>query len=193
MVRITDLHQGIVYGTQTALTKKHDDLINKFYYDGDNGTVLNRFIMQAAVEHPLTIHGRGGQTRAFIHLRDSLQCIRMALENPPEKGDRVKIFNQAAQTLNINDLALKIYKKTGCELRYYKNPRNEDAANELRLCNEGFKSLGWKPIMLDDVLVEEIYEIAMKYKHRCDMDKIICTSTWRNDMDIDLEGSETKK
>ena len=88
-LRITDLHQGIVWGTQTDETRLDERLINRFDYDGDYGTVLNRFIMQAAVEYPMTVHGTGGQTRAFIHISDTCRCIELAIENPPARGDRV--------------------------------------------------------------------------------------------------------
>ena len=87
-IRITDLHQGIVWGTQTPQTALDERLINRFDYDGDYGTVLNRFLMQAAIGHPLTVHGTGGQTRAFIHIRDTVRCVEIALENPPRRGDK---------------------------------------------------------------------------------------------------------
>ncbi len=87
-VSITDLHQGIVWGTNTVETQLDQRLINRFDYDGDYGTVLNRFLMQAAVGHPLTVHGTGGQTRAFIHIQDTVRCLQLAVENPPEKGER---------------------------------------------------------------------------------------------------------
>ena len=93
-LRITDLHQGIVWGAQTEETRKDERLINRFDYDGDYGTVLNRFLMQAAVGYPLTVHGTGGQTRAFIHIQDTVRCVELALNNPPGVGDRVKILNQ---------------------------------------------------------------------------------------------------
>ena len=96
-VRVTDLHQGIVWGTQTAETRLDERLINRFDYDGDYGTVLNRFLMQAAVGYPLTVHGTGGQTRAFIHIQDTVRCIQLAIENPPERGDRVRVFNQMTE------------------------------------------------------------------------------------------------
>jgi UDP-sulfoquinovose synthase len=189
-IRITDLHQGIVYGTQTKETSRHTDLINKFFYDGDMGTVLNRFLMQAAVGHPLTIHGTGGQTRAFIHIRDTVKCVKLAIEHPPKKGERVKIFNQAAESLNIKELALKVQKLTGAEIRYYRNPRNEDAENKLMFSNEGFKSFGWDPILLDKSLLLEVNKIAKQYQHRCDLSKIPCVSTWSKDIEADIVGSE---
>ena len=189
-IRITDLHQGIVWGTETNETIIDKKLINRFDYDGDFGTVLNRFLMQSAVRHPLTVHGTGGQTRAFIHIRDTVKCVHMAIESPPKKGERVKIFNQTSECLNINDLAVKIKNMTGCEIRYYNNPRNEDAQNDLLFINKGFKSLGWNPILLQDALLTEINNIAKKYKFRCDKDKIICTSVWKNDITPDFIGSE---
>ena len=187
--RITDLHQGIVWGTETDETLKHEGLINRFDYDGDYGTVLNRFLMQAATDHPLTVHGSGGQTRAFIHLKDTTKCVLMAIKNPPEKDEKVKIFNQTSECLNINDLALKINFLTGAKVRYYKNPRKEDPKNDLVFVNEGFKSLGWHPILLDDALLIEVNSIAKKYTDRCDLSKIICTSTWNKDIQVDFEGS----
>lgn len=189
-LRITDLHQGVVWGTQTQETKLHENLINRFDYDGDYGTVLNRFLMQSAIGHPITVHGCGGQTRAFIHIRDTVKCIRIAIENPPEKGEKVKIFNQTSECLNIKELALKIQEMTDAEVRYYKNPRNEDARNDLKFINKGFRSLGWQPTLLDDALLEEISDIARKYQDRCDTSKIACTSTWKKSMIPDLKGSE---
>ena len=82
-LRITDLHQGIVWGTHTEQTRRHVQLINRFDYDGDYGTVLNRFLIQAAIGYPLTVHGTGGQTRAFIHIQDSVRCIELALADAP--------------------------------------------------------------------------------------------------------------
>ena len=187
-LRITDLHQGIVWGTETDETKLDENLINRFDYDGDYGTVLNRFVMQAAVDHPLTVHGTGGQTRAFIHIRDTVQCIKIAIENPPEKGDRVKIFNQTTEQHNIHDLAKLISKMSGTEIRYYANPRKEDPKNSLRLSCQSFIKLGLNPTSLQQGLMSEIYDIAQKYCHRCDKSKIICTSVWKKGMKVDHKG-----
>ena len=189
-LRITDLHQGIVWGTMTPETSRHEDLINRFDYDGDYGTVLNRFLMQAAVGHPLTVHGTGGQTRAFIHIKDTVQCIRLALENPPNHGDRVKIFNQATEVHTVRDLASKVSEITGASIRYFKNPRSEAAENNLRVKREKFLALGLNPTTLDEGLMEEVFKIADKYKDRCLMDKIICTSTWTKNRDVDTVGKE---
>ncbi|MFB6260406.1 MAG: NAD-dependent epimerase/dehydratase family protein, partial [Thiohalorhabdaceae bacterium] len=154
-LRITDLHQGIVWGTQTEETALDSRLINRFDYDGDFGTVLNRFLMQAAVGHPLTVHGTGGQTRAFIHIRDTVRCVRLAVENPPASGERVRIFNQATETHRVRDLAEKVADLTGAAMEFRQNPRKEAAENELRMTNEGLRRLGWEPVTLDAGLMEE--------------------------------------
>jgi UDP-sulfoquinovose synthase len=130
-LRVTDLHQGVVWGTNTDQTRLDERLINRFDYDGDYGTVLNRFLLQAALGVPLTVYGTGGQTRAFIHISDTVRCVELAITHPPVKGDRVEIFNQIAETLRVRDLAKLIDKKTSCGIRYLENPRKEDAENDL--------------------------------------------------------------
>jgi UDP-sulfoquinovose synthase len=188
-LRITDLHQGVVWGTETNETKLDERLINRFDYDGDYGTVLNRFVMQSAVGHPLTVHGTGGQTRAFIHIRDTVQCIKMAVEHPPKSMERVKIFNQTTEQHNVRQLAEMISKMTGAEIKYYANPRKEDKQNDLKLSCQNFLQLGLSPTTLKNSLMSEIYDIAEKYKQRCDLSKIICTSVWQKDLKIDTFGS----
>ena len=183
-VRITDLHQGIVWGTNTRETSMDERLINRFDYDGDYGTVLNRFLSQAAIGYPLTVHGTGGQTRAFIHIQDTVRCIELAISNPPNAGDRVKILNQMTETHRVIDLAKMIVELTGAEIQHLENPRNEAAENELIVDNQCFLDMGLKPTQLDKGLMLEITDIAKKYVDRFDRSKILCTSKWTKEQKV---------
>jgi len=180
-LRITDLHQGIVWGTQTEETRLDPELINRFDYDGDYGTVLNRFLMQAASGHPLTVHGTGGQTRAFINIQDTVNCVSLAVANPPARGDRVKILNQVAETHRVRDLARLVAGMTGASVAMVDNPRKEAAENTLKVSNRGFRKLGLQPILLRDGLLAETLDIVEKYKHRANLDAVAARSLWTRD------------
>lgn len=177
-LRITDLHQGIVWGTNTPQTALDERLCNRFDYDGDYGTVLNRFLMQGAMGVPLTVYGTGGQTRGFIHITDTARCLEIAINNPPAKGDRVEIFNQIAETRRVRDIAEMVAKMTGVEASFLPNPRQEADENELEVANKKFTNLGLDPVTLDEGLFDEVTEVVKKYKSRCDPRKILPASFW---------------
>jgi UDP-sulfoquinovose synthase len=181
-LRITDLHQGIVWGTQTNQTGRDERLINRFDYDGDYGTVLNRFLMQAAIKHPLTVHGSGGQTRAFIHIRDTVRCIEIAITNPPQSGSQPMVLNQITEVHRVADLAKMISEITGVEVANLPNPRREADENDLVVRNDQFLALGLNPTTLSGGLLEEVTQVAEKYKDRVDVTKIIARSVWRKGM-----------
>jgi UDP-sulfoquinovose synthase len=178
-VRVTDLHQGIVWGTQTEETRLDERLINRFDYDGDYGTVLNRFLMQSAIGYPLTVHGTGGQTRAFIHIQDTVRCIQLAVEKAPVHGDRVRVMNQMTETHRLIDLAKLVSRLTGVEIDHVANPRNEAEENDLFVENGQLIELGLSPITLEDGLLEEVTRIAQRFVDRADIDKIPARSLWR--------------
>lgn len=181
-LRVTDLHQGIVWGTHTAQTRLHPQLVNRFDYDGDYGTVLNRFLIQAAIDYPLTVHGTGGQTRAFIHIQDSVRCIEIALNNPPSRGARVEIFNQMTETHRVRDLAQMISTMTGAEIAWLPNPRKEAPENDLIVRNEKFLGLGLSPTTLKTGLLSEIVDVAKKFAYRVDRSRVPAVSAWTRDI-----------
>lgn len=195
-LRITDLHQGIVWGTHTDQTRRHEQLINRFDYDGDYGTVLNRFLIQAAIDYPLTVHGTGGQTRAFIHIQDSVRCIELALKDAPKAGERVKIFNQMTETHRVRDLAEMISGMTGAKVAYLPNPRKEAAENDLIVENKQFLELGLNPTTLAEGLLEEVVDVAKKYAHRIVRKRVPAVSAWTKDIatrvETDPEGKRLK-
>lgn len=188
--RITDLHQGIVWGTQTDETILDESLINRFDYDGDFGTVLNRFLVQSAVGHPLTVHGTGGQVRAFINLKDTVKCIRYAIEHPPKVGDKVDIYNQMTETHRIIALANKVSSLSGAKIELLSNPRNEATENELHVKNDKFFGHEIEPITLDDGLLSEITQIAKRYADRVDFNKIPCMSCWNKEREKEIKRAQ---
>jgi UDP-sulfoquinovose synthase len=143
--------------------------------------------MQAAIGHPLTVHGTGGQTRAFIHIRDTVRCIEIAINNPPESGSKVLVRNQVTETHRLLDLAKMIADMTGSDIAYLPNPRLEADENDLIVRNDQFLALGLQPTTLSEGLLEEITDIAAKYRHRVDPHKIIARSVWRAGMETSAD------
>ena len=192
LLRLTDLHQGIVWGTNTANTARDERLCNRFDYDGEYGTVLNRFLMQAACDIPLTVYGTGGQTRGFIHISDTCRCIELAISNPPSAGKPVEILNQIAETARVRDVAEIVARISGAEIQRVANPRQEDAENELVVSNEKFKLLGLDPILLDSAegLMTEVADIATRYSDRCDRSKVVSKSYWNKARAVAAGSSE---
>jgi len=165
-------------------------LINRFDYDGDYGTVLDRFLMQAAIGHPLTVHGTGGQTRAFINIQDTVRCIQLAIENPPKSGDRVSILNQMTETHRVRDLARMVADMTGANIQNVSNPRaaienipkpcSEADENELQAADDRSLAMCLHPISLDEGLTTEVIEINEQYADGDDRLKIPCASVWND-------------
>jgi UDP-sulfoquinovose synthase len=129
------------------------------------------------------VHGTGGQTRAFIHIRDTVRCIELALNNPPQAGDRPQVLNQVTETHQVLDLAKLVADIMGADIAYLPNPRREAEANDLIVRNDQFLALGLEPTTLSDGLLEEGTEIAHRYRHRVDPSKIISRSVWRKGME----------
>ena len=186
-LRITDLHQGIVWGTHTDQTRRHAQLVNRFDYDGDYGTVLNRFLIQAAIGYPLTVHGTGGQTRAFIHIQDSVRCIELALQDAPRRGERVRIFNQMTETHRVRDLAQLVARLTGAEVAFLPNPRKEAEENDLIVRNDQLLALGLNPIRLEEGLLAEVVDVAKKFAHRIDRSRVPAVSAWTKELASHLD------
>jgi UDP-sulfoquinovose synthase len=176
-LKITDLHQGIVWGIETPETKLDPRLVNRFDYDGIYGTVLNRFISQAAAGHPLTIYGTGEQTRAFIHIQDTANCVKLAIETPPNTS-KVRIFNQVAETQTLIDLAEIIKNAYGAEIAYFDNPRKEAAKNDLEVHNEGLVSLGFEPIRLNQSLIDDVEFLAEQCKDKLRTENVLNSPKW---------------
>jgi UDP-sulfoquinovose synthase len=182
-LRATDLNQGVVYGVLTEETGMDELLINRLDYDGVFGTALNRFCIQAAVGHPLTVYGKGGQTRAFLDIRDTVRCVEIAIANPADQGE-FRVFNQFTEMFSVGDLAMQV-KKAGTsmgldiEIQNLDNPRVEAEDHYFNAKNTNLLDLGLQPHYLSDSLLDSLLNFAVKYKARIDKEQILPKVKWR--------------
>jgi UDP-sulfoquinovose synthase len=182
-LRATDLNQGVVYGVLTEETGTDELLINRLDYDGVFGTALNRFCIQAAIGHPLTVYGTGGQTRSFLDIRDTVRCIELAIANPAEAG-KMRVFNQFTELFSINDLAFMVQKAgqtlgLKVEVQNIENPRVELEEHYFNAKNTNLLDLGLQPHFLSDALIDSLLNFAVKYRDRIDHKQILPKVKWR--------------
>jgi UDP-sulfoquinovose synthase len=182
-LRATDLNQGVVYGVITEETEMDELLINRLDYDGVFGTALNRFCIQAAVGHPLTVYGKGGQTRGFLDIRDTVRCIEIACNNPADAGE-FRVYNQFTEQFSVSQLAEKV-KEAGAKMgldvtiENVDNPRVEREEHYYNAKNTKLLDLGLQPHYLSDSLLDSLLNIAVKYRDRVDMKEILPRVTWK--------------
>ncbi|KAL6751824.1 UDP-sulfoquinovose synthase [Haematococcus lacustris] len=182
-VAATDLNQGVVYGVRTEETAADPLLINRYDYDGIFGTALNRFVVQAAVGHPLTVYGKGGQTRGYLDIRDTVRCIQIAIDNPASRGE-MRVFNQFTEMWSVNQLAdivSKEGKRLGLEVQVTNvpNPRVELEEHYYNAKNTKLQDLGLQPHLLQESMVDSLLEFAIQYKSRVRHELIKPAVDWR--------------
>ena len=178
-LRATDLNQGVVYGADTEQTKLDDRLATRFDYDGVFGTVLNRLVIQAVLGHPLTVYGNGSQTRGLINLVDTVECIRLASENPADRGE-FRVFNQMTETMSINQIAETIANEFPGEatIEHLENPRVEIYDHYYNVVHTALESLGLKPTLLSMALIDHLFDVVERYRERVDAAAIRATVKW---------------
>lgn len=181
-LRVTDLNQGIVYGLHTEETKLDPMLINRLDYDGVFGTALNRFLIQAAAGHDLTVYGTGGQTRGFLNIKDTVRCIEIAANHPADKGE-FRVFNQFTEEFSVLDLAVKVKRVAEQEgilssLVHIENPRNEKEKHYFHAVNTKLVDLGLEPNLLTDDVLREILLTVLEQKNRVIKEKILPDVKW---------------
>jgi UDP-sulfoquinovose synthase len=179
-LRATDLNQGVVYGQQTPETALDDRLATRFDYDAVFGTVLNRFCVQAVLGHPLTVYGKGRQTRGVIDIRDTVRCVQLACERPAEAGE-FRVFNQMTESMSVVDIAHAIAKcsEEPVRVEYLENPRVEADGHYYNVECSRLIELGLTPNRLTDTLIESLLGIAKRYAHRAQLDVLRPTVNWR--------------
>jgi UDP-sulfoquinovose synthase len=178
-LRSTDLNQGVVYGQETDETVLHPDLATRYDYDAVFGTVLNRFIVQAVVGHPLTVYGKGGQTRGMLDIRDTLSCIELALLHPPAAGE-YRVFNQFTESFSVGDLAERVAALVpGAEIEHLDDPRVEQESHYYRAAHTKLLDLGLAPHLLSDGLITSLLAMVGRHRDRVDATAIRPTVDWR--------------
>jgi UDP-sulfoquinovose synthase len=181
-LRATDLNQGVVYGVLTEETGMDELLINRLDYDGVFGTALNRFCIQAAIGHPLTVYGKGGQTRGFLDIRDTVRCMELAIANPAAPGE-FRVFNQFTELFSVGDLAMMVKKAANAmglnvEINHLENPRIEKEEHYFNAKNTKLLDLGLQPHYLSDSLLDSLLNFAIKYQQRVDKNQILPKVSW---------------
>ncbi|MDX6633338.1 MAG: UDP-sulfoquinovose synthase [Solirubrobacterales bacterium] len=182
-LRATDLNQGFVYGIETEESASDERLLTRFDYDEYFGTVLNRFCVQAVVGHPLTVYGKGGQTRGTLNIRDTLQCVELAVANPAERGE-FRVFNQFTEQFSVSEVAELVAKAAGevgydVEIGTFPNPRVELEEHYYNATNTKLIDLGLKPHLLGEELVRSMLTIIERYKDRVIASAIVPTTRWK--------------
>ena len=170
----------MVYGQATPETDRHPDLATRYDYDGVFGTVLNRFVVQAVVGHPLTVYGKGGQTRGMLDIRDTLQCVGLALDNPAAEG-QYRVFNQFTETIAVEEVARRVsaLSPKPVEIQYLTDPRVEQEDHYYKASHTTLMELGLVPHLLSDKLILSLMELVERYKDRVDLSTIWPTVEWR--------------
>jgi UDP-sulfoquinovose synthase len=182
-LRATDLHQGVVYGVQTAETALDDRLLTRFDYDAVFGTALNRFCVQAVVGHPLTVYGRGGQTRGYLNIVDTLACVELAVTHPAEGGE-YRVFNQFTEQFSVWQLA-ELVQKAGAEfgidvaIAPIENPRVEQEEHYYNATHTKLLDLGLRPHLLSETLIESVFATIERFRHRVLTEHILPRDRWR--------------
>ncbi len=182
-LRATDLHQGVVYGIETEESARDERLVTRFDYDEVFGTVLNRFCVQAVIGHPLTVHGAGGQTRGFLNIRDTLACVELALDNPPELGE-YQVFNQFTEQYSVLGLAELVRSSASAldyeaEIESVPNPRVELERHYYNAANTKLLDLGLEPHLLGEELVRSMLRTIARHRHRVIARAIAPRTQWK--------------
>jgi UDP-sulfoquinovose synthase len=179
-LRATDLNQGVVYGQETDETTMHADLATRFDYDGVFGTVLNRFCVQAVVGHPLTVYGKGGQTRGMLDIRDTLACVELALLHPAAEGE-FRVFNQFTESFSVQQMADMVAEAYPGEVRieHVEDPRVEKEEHYYRAAHTKLLDLGLVPHLLEPATIRSLLAVVDRHRGRVDPAAIAPTVQWR--------------